>query len=138
MTNLSLRHGLSFADLYDRDGLVGLDRAFVSHLAETDIGLHDRLMAARRDPGGGYFLFRDRPAAASPQVAPVAASDLAPSSIEDDVPDRSRVAIDRRPFEHRTSMVERLDHLVGVDDFHVKKPIELAEILDGEVHALSW
>src|SRR5216684_2994638 len=81
-----------------------------------------------------------RPAAASSQVAPVAASDLASSSIEDDVPDRSRsrVAIDRRLFEHRTSMLERLNHLVSVDDFHVKKPIELAEILDGEVHALSW
>ncbi|HEX3524874.1 MAG TPA: hypothetical protein VHT52_22650, partial [Stellaceae bacterium] len=50
MTNLVLHHGLSFADLYDRDGLVRLDRAFVSHLAETAIGLHDRLMTARRDP----------------------------------------------------------------------------------------
>ena len=50
MTNLVLQHGLSFADLYDRDGLVRLDRAFVSNLAETDIGLHDRLMTARRDP----------------------------------------------------------------------------------------
>ncbi len=50
MTNLFLQHGLSFADLYDRDGLVRLDRAFVAHLSETDIGLHDRLMTARRDP----------------------------------------------------------------------------------------
>src|ERR1700720_2499659 len=50
MTNLVLQHGLSFADLYDRDGLVRLDRAFVSDLAETDLGLHDRLMTARRDP----------------------------------------------------------------------------------------
>src|SRR3984893_16164812 len=50
MTNLVLQHGLSFADLYDRDGLGLLDRAFVSHLAGTDIGLHDRLMTARRDP----------------------------------------------------------------------------------------
>src|SRR5271155_2919135 len=50
MTNLVLQHGLSFADLYDRDGLVRLDRAFVSHLAETDVSLHDRLMTARRDP----------------------------------------------------------------------------------------
>jgi len=46
---------------------------------------------------------------------PQSASDLAPSFIEDDVPDRSRVAIDPRLFEHRTSMVECLDHLVGVD-----------------------
>ena len=50
MTNLSLRHGLSFADLYDRDGLVRLDQAFVAYLAEGDVGLHDRLMTARRDP----------------------------------------------------------------------------------------
>src|SRR5207237_54694 len=48
MTNLSLQHGLPFADLYDRNGLVRLDRAFVAHLSESDIGLHDRLMTARR------------------------------------------------------------------------------------------
>src|SRR5690242_14047003 len=52
MTDLALKHGLSFADLYDRDGLVRLDRAFIAHLAATDTGLHDRLMAARRDPNG--------------------------------------------------------------------------------------
>ncbi|HEY3908823.1 MAG TPA: FAD-dependent oxidoreductase [Stellaceae bacterium] len=50
MTDLALRHGLSFADLYDRDGLVRIDRAFVGDLAEADGGLHDRLMTARRDP----------------------------------------------------------------------------------------
>src|SRR5271156_3248871 len=50
MTNLVLQHGLSFADLYDRDGLVRLDRAFVADLAVGDVGLHDRLMTARRDP----------------------------------------------------------------------------------------
>ncbi|MGH7030796.1 MAG: FAD-dependent oxidoreductase, partial [Stellaceae bacterium] len=50
MTDLVLRHGLSFADLYDRDGLVRIDRAFVGDLAEADGALHDRLMTARRDP----------------------------------------------------------------------------------------
>src|SRR5215470_15810060 len=50
MTELILKHGFSFADLYDREGLVRLDRDFVAHLAATDIGLRDRLMAARRDP----------------------------------------------------------------------------------------
>jgi hypothetical protein len=49
MTDLALQHGLSFADLYDRDGLVRLDQAFVAHLAETDVGLHDRLVTARGD-----------------------------------------------------------------------------------------
>ena len=38
MTDLSLPFGLAFADLYDRDGLVRLDRAFVAHLAAADVG----------------------------------------------------------------------------------------------------
>ncbi|HYZ40627.1 MAG TPA: pyridine nucleotide-disulfide oxidoreductase, partial [Stellaceae bacterium] len=50
MTDLVLQYGFSFTDLCDREGLIRLDRAFVAHLAETDVGLHDRLMAARRDP----------------------------------------------------------------------------------------
>ena len=50
MTDLVLQHGLSFADLYDRDGLVRLDRAFVAHLADAGPELHARLMAARSDP----------------------------------------------------------------------------------------
>src|SRR5580704_7054018 len=49
MSELALKHGLIFADLYDRDGLIRLDRAFVTHLANTDLTLHDRLMAARAD-----------------------------------------------------------------------------------------
>jgi NADPH-dependent glutamate synthase beta subunit-like oxidoreductase/NAD(P)H-flavin reductase len=50
MTELVLQHRLSFADLYDREGLVRLDQAFVTYLAETDLALHDRLAAARSDP----------------------------------------------------------------------------------------
>jgi len=50
MTDLVLSHGLSFADLYYRDGLVRLDQAFVAHLGESDVALHNRLMAARSDP----------------------------------------------------------------------------------------
>ena len=50
MTDLALAHGLSFADLHHRDGLVRLDQAFVAHLARGDVVLHDRLMAARSEP----------------------------------------------------------------------------------------
>src|SRR6267378_5483527 len=50
MTELALQHGLTFADLYERDGLVRLDRAFVAHLAAAETALHDRLMAARAAP----------------------------------------------------------------------------------------
>jgi hypothetical protein len=51
MIELALKHGLSFADLHDREGLIRLDRAFIAHLAETDGGLHNRLVTARRNPG---------------------------------------------------------------------------------------
>jgi NADPH-dependent glutamate synthase beta subunit-like oxidoreductase/NAD(P)H-flavin reductase len=50
MSEPSLRHGLAFADLYARDGLIRLDRAFVAELAAGDVGLHDRLMTARARP----------------------------------------------------------------------------------------
>src|SRR5437764_29220 len=40
MTELALKHGLSFFHLYDRDGLVRLDRAFVAHLAASNTALH--------------------------------------------------------------------------------------------------
>ncbi|MGH7064138.1 MAG: pyridine nucleotide-disulfide oxidoreductase, partial [Stellaceae bacterium] len=52
MAALALAHGLSFADLYDRDGLVRIDRAFVTFLADADRGLHHRLVTARRGPDG--------------------------------------------------------------------------------------
>ncbi|HEV2336218.1 MAG TPA: pyridine nucleotide-disulfide oxidoreductase, partial [Stellaceae bacterium] len=52
MTELALKHGLSFGDLYERDGLIRLDRAFVAHLAAAEVALHDRLMAARAAPDG--------------------------------------------------------------------------------------
>src|SRR5580658_871456 len=50
MTDLVLGHGLAFEDLYRRDGLARLDAAFVAHLCEGDVALHNRLMTARRDP----------------------------------------------------------------------------------------
>jgi NADPH-dependent glutamate synthase beta subunit-like oxidoreductase/NAD(P)H-flavin reductase len=49
MTSLALKHGLEFPDLYRRDGLVTLDAAFIAHLNEADVALHNRLVTARRD-----------------------------------------------------------------------------------------
>src|SRR5947208_5958528 len=51
MTDLALKHGLTFSDRCARDGLIRLDRVFVAHLAATDAALHDQLMAGRADPG---------------------------------------------------------------------------------------
>jgi NADPH-dependent glutamate synthase beta subunit-like oxidoreductase/NAD(P)H-flavin reductase len=51
MTELSLAHGLSFDDLYQRDGLVRLDRAFVEALKTRELALFNRLMAGRENPG---------------------------------------------------------------------------------------
>ncbi len=46
----SLAHGLSFDDLYDREGLARLDAAFVAWLGDANVDVHARLMAARVTP----------------------------------------------------------------------------------------
>ena len=50
MASPSLSHGLGFTDLYDREGLVRLDAAFVDWLKESHVEAHARLMAARAAP----------------------------------------------------------------------------------------
>jgi NADPH-dependent glutamate synthase beta subunit-like oxidoreductase/NAD(P)H-flavin reductase len=47
---LKLPHGLSFTDLYHRDGLLRLDAAFVRALAASDSRLCQRLLEARAQP----------------------------------------------------------------------------------------
>ncbi len=42
--------GLSFDDLYDREGLVRLDAAFVEWLRDANVDVHARLLAARTTP----------------------------------------------------------------------------------------
>ncbi len=46
----ALRFGLSFEDLYAREGLVRVDAAFLGFVREIDMALADRLVAARREP----------------------------------------------------------------------------------------
>src|SRR5215212_5464496 len=50
MASPSLSHGLGFTDLYDREGLVRLDAAFVDWLKESHVEAHARLMGARANP----------------------------------------------------------------------------------------
>ena len=50
MSDLVLQHGLSFADLYSREGLVRLDAAFMAHLQGTDASLFALLAAGRAAP----------------------------------------------------------------------------------------
>ena len=45
--NLNPGFGFSFNDLYDRDGLVRIDAAFLVFLGESDAALHAQLVAAR-------------------------------------------------------------------------------------------
>ncbi|MGH8755553.1 MAG: hypothetical protein ACREU0_06980, partial [Burkholderiales bacterium] len=47
---LKLRHGLSFEDLYLRDGLLRLDAAFLNFLGEADSALRHRVEAGRANP----------------------------------------------------------------------------------------
>jgi NADPH-dependent glutamate synthase beta subunit-like oxidoreductase/NAD(P)H-flavin reductase len=44
---LHLKYGLSFEDLYDREGLIRLDQEFVDYLKASEVELFNRLMAAR-------------------------------------------------------------------------------------------
>src|SRR5258708_32762738 len=50
MTAPALGNGLSFTDLYDRDGLARLDAAFAGWLQTANVDVHARLMAARATP----------------------------------------------------------------------------------------
>ena len=52
VTDGALGFGFSFADLAHRDGLIGLDRAFLARLGDEDAALRDRLLAARAAPDG--------------------------------------------------------------------------------------
>ena len=49
---LKLGFDLRFADLYERDGLLEVDLAFLHEVEAADPALHARLREARRDPGG--------------------------------------------------------------------------------------
>ena len=49
---LSLAHGLRFEHLYQREGLVALDAAFLEWLDAGDAGLGARLRCARAAPHG--------------------------------------------------------------------------------------
>src|SRR5438309_9200614 len=47
---MQLGFGIRFDDLYEREGLVRLDSAFLRYLRESDAALHERLLAARHAP----------------------------------------------------------------------------------------
>jgi NADPH-dependent glutamate synthase beta subunit-like oxidoreductase/NAD(P)H-flavin reductase len=50
---MQLGFGIAFPDLYEREGLIRLDRAFVAYLAEADRSLAEKLGAARAAPPTG-------------------------------------------------------------------------------------
>ena len=45
--DLTMNFGFSFDDLYDREGLMRLDAAFLNFLSEADEALHAKLEAER-------------------------------------------------------------------------------------------
>src|SRR5215472_16900653 len=50
---MQLGFGVAFPDLYEREGLIRLDRAFVAYLADAERALCERLTAARAQPPAG-------------------------------------------------------------------------------------
>jgi len=47
---MQLGFGIAFPDLYEREGLIRLDRAFIAFLREADRALADKLVSARAQP----------------------------------------------------------------------------------------
>src|SRR5258706_11780491 len=47
---MQLGFGISFSDLYEREGLVRVDRAFLDFLGDADAALLQKLRSARDDP----------------------------------------------------------------------------------------
>src|SRR5689334_1504599 len=50
---MQLGFGITFPDLYERQGLIKVDRAFLAFLAESDRALAEKLDAAREQPPSG-------------------------------------------------------------------------------------
>jgi NADPH-dependent glutamate synthase beta subunit-like oxidoreductase/NAD(P)H-flavin reductase len=50
---MQLGFGITFPDLYERQGLIKVDRAFLAFLAESDRALAEKLAAARANPPAG-------------------------------------------------------------------------------------
>src|SRR5689334_7652672 len=50
---MQLGFGITFPDLYERQGLIKVDRAFLAFLAEGDRALAEKLAAARAKPPAG-------------------------------------------------------------------------------------
>ncbi|HZM34272.1 MAG TPA: FAD-dependent oxidoreductase, partial [Burkholderiales bacterium] len=50
---MTLGFGLRFKDLYERNGLLRVDAAFLDFLAESDVALKERLVSSRADPPSG-------------------------------------------------------------------------------------
>src|SRR3982751_4769049 len=50
---MQLGFGITFPDLYEREGLIRLDRAFVDYLTTADRALSDKLAAARAQAPAG-------------------------------------------------------------------------------------
>jgi NADPH-dependent glutamate synthase beta subunit-like oxidoreductase/NAD(P)H-flavin reductase len=85
--SLSLQFGLSFDDLYRREGLVRIDAAFIDHLKAVDAGLFNRLMEARTGNG------------ARKQLSELMV-DLAPH-VEDFIGDLFGIAVEVRELQAR-------------------------------------
>src|SRR5882672_129933 len=49
-TFMQLGFGIRFSDLYEREGLIRVDRAFLDFLGAADGALLQKLLAARADP----------------------------------------------------------------------------------------
>lgn len=126
--SLRLKFGLSFEDLYRREGLVRIDAAFLDHLKTADAALANRLMEARANSG----------AAPRKQLSELVV-DLAPH-VEDFVGDLFAISAEVRALQARHDALAPVSSLKR--KFVQKKAIsgvtpEKAAAINGQAIALE-
>src|SRR5579863_7363921 len=148
MTDLALKYGLDFTELYDRDGLIKLDREFVAHLAAGDAALHDRLMTARADAS-------QSPGALDKKVESELLVELAPHvedflgrlfGIETDVrtlqaqhDELAPLYSVKRLFVQRRAVKEvKEDAAATLDGAVLRATLGLSEVTDTRAGVLAW
>ena len=122
--SLALKYGLSFEDLYRREGLVRLDDAFIAHLKTADAALYARFTEARANA-----LARKKQAELLVDLAP---------HVDDFVGDLFGISADMRELQARHNALAPLNALKR--KFVQKKAlsgmtVEKASAIDGRARA---
>ncbi len=142
MTKLQLAHGFTFNDLYQTDGLIRIDGAFMAELVKADASLAARLDAARQNPDAlGEKAEADLLLELAPHVDGFVATLFA---IEDEVAELKKqhrlldpIYSCKRLFVQRRALKgKNIDDALAIDGLALAK--ELNELIGGDFDELKF